>query len=171
MASLTIPMEGKSYSSVCGRMRGYGDVLGFQSSILCNASLEESYVDGLSLTHGPPGNRSHIWTFAATHGFADSKSTIDSCPCSVTDMTWSHTIPNYVGQDYFCDSFHEIVDCILTNDPNDYLLEGQDCGPASSCCCDFKHPPYFCKHLNYTTSDDMEIRHFIESVNPSVLLR
>ena len=171
-ASLAIPVEGKSYSSVCGRMRGYGDGIGFHNNILCNASLEEYYVDGLSLTHGPPGNRSHIWTFAATHGFFDSKKTVDSCPCSFTGTTWPHTVPNYIGQDYFCDSFNQIEvggDDSVTHDPNDYLWEGQDCGPTSSCC-DFKHPPYFCKHLNYTTSDDMEIRHFMESVNPSVLL-
>ena len=42
--SLVIPVEGKLYSIVCGRMRGYGDGLGFQGGILCNASLEEYYV-------------------------------------------------------------------------------------------------------------------------------
>ena len=27
-------------------------------------TIEGYYVDGISLTHGPPGSRQHIWTFA-----------------------------------------------------------------------------------------------------------
>ncbi len=30
------------------------------------SSIDESYVDGLSITHGSP--RQHVWTFAASHG-------------------------------------------------------------------------------------------------------
>jgi len=29
--------------------------------------LESGYVEGVSLTHGPPGNRKHIWTFASAN--------------------------------------------------------------------------------------------------------
>ena len=30
-----------------------------------NKIIDSQYVDGLSLTHGVPGSRQHIWTFAS----------------------------------------------------------------------------------------------------------
>ena len=55
-----------SYSHVCGRAIGYqydspdGFLQHFSSY-----NLEGAYTDGVSLTHGPPGTRQHIWTFAS----------------------------------------------------------------------------------------------------------
>ena len=42
---------------------------------------------------------------------------------------------------------------------DDDLWDGEGCGSSSSCC-EWKDPPYFCKHLHNTTSEDMEIRLF-----------
>jgi len=161
-ASLVLPVEGRSYSSVCGQVRGHEYGVAFYPIVNCNVSLENVYVEGVSLTHGLPGNRSHIWTFAAAT--ADNlQYTPYSCPCSNTGQTWPHTIPAYVGHDYFCDSYQEKTEKPgYQRDYNDPLWDGQGCGSASSCC-ELNHPPYFCKHLNYTTSDDLEIRLFTES--------
>jgi len=113
---------------------------------------------GVSLTHGPPGNRSHLWIFAATQVDGHSRFTPQNCPCSNTDLTWRHTIPDFVGQEYFCDSNSEYEDgYVRRDDESDPLWDGEGCGPTSSCC-EFNQPPYFCKHLSYITSEDMEVR-------------
>ena len=42
------------------------------------ATIDNSYVEGVSVTHGTP--RNHIWTFAA--GLSENSSTISLvCPC------------------------------------------------------------------------------------------
>ena len=83
-----------------------------------------------------------------------------SMPCSNTELTWAHSLPEYVGRDYFCDSDSQVdTTKQFVEDENDPLWDGQGCGPTSSCC-EFNNPPYFCKHLNHTTSEDMEMRRF-----------
>ena len=159
-SSLVLPVKGRSYSSVCGRIRGHGWGYAFYNAIICNTSLEESYVSGISLTHGPPGSRSHIWTFAAANGEGDTPSTTSyNCPCSNTEIPWPHITPGYVREDYFCDSNYQFFTNNKTfiQDHNDDLWEGQGCGPTSSCC---ESTRYFCKHLTYSTSDNLEIRLF-----------
>ena len=62
--SAIFPSNGKLYSRVCGRVNAYqkGGVNGFHPSIPTSPGLEGVYVDGVSLTHGAPGSRHHIWT-------------------------------------------------------------------------------------------------------------
>ena len=173
-SSIELPMEGRSYSSVCGRVRGHGRGNAFYNAIVCNTSLENNYVGGVSLTHGPPGSRRHVWTFVAANveGDGPSANTQDNCPCSNNNI-WPHSMPDFVGQDYFCDSFRKFKGVyrmlVIAEDESNPLWDGQGCGPTSSCC-EFNHPPYFCKHLKYTTSDDMEIRLFSPlSTSPRII--
>ena len=58
---------GGSYNHVCGRILGYqqGTNDAFQPLSYTNTSIEQVYLDGLSLTHGPSGSRQHIWSFVA----------------------------------------------------------------------------------------------------------
>jgi len=126
---------GISYSYMCGRVIGYqyASPDGFHGTL----SIEDSYVDGVSLTHGEPGARIHIWTFAASH---------HAVGCG--------TAPSFVGNDYFCDRGNPGTfeyDTLYASDP---LWDGQ--GGESS-------PPgviapWFCKQLPRTTTDDIEIR-------------
>ena len=61
-------------------------------------------MDGVSLTHGPPGSRQHIWTVAA--GIVENNPSSYpqwSCPCADHAQTLS-LIPSFVGNDYFCES-------------------------------------------------------------------
>ena len=65
--------------------------------------IDGYYVDGLSLTHGAPGSRQHIWTFASGL-FTGCRGSIyreRQCPC---DNEYSHHSPPFVGSDYFCES-------------------------------------------------------------------
>ncbi len=40
---------------------------------------------------------------------------------------------------------------------DDPLWDGQGCGGTSTCC-EFNHPPWFCKQLPQPTTDDIELR-------------
>ena len=58
--------QGIQYSQVCGRIIGYqfGGTQAFRYVIEGNPqTINDPYVDGVSLTYGSP--RQHIWTFAA----------------------------------------------------------------------------------------------------------
>ena len=161
--SSSLPLQvGRSYSSVCGRVRGHGWGLAFWNTTSCHyISLEEAYVHGVSLTHGPADRRRHIWTFAAAQGDGDpsSRNTPYNCGCSNTNMNRTNATPEDVGDDYFCDSNGQYTEGGIWEgrDEDDDLWDGEGCGPSSSCC-ERRDPPYFCKHLHYTTSEDMEVR-------------
>ena len=132
----------------------------FYNSIRCNYSLEIPYVSGVSVTHGPAGRRRHIWTFAAAYADGYPYKQYYICVCSNTSTSWSYAIPDYVDHDYFCDSNGQYTkEDGETRDADDDLWDGEGCGPSSSCC-EWNDPPYFCKHLHYTTSEDLEIRLF-----------
>ena len=162
-SSLPLPVQGRSYSSVCGRVRGHGQGLAFHNAIVCNYGLEQAYVDGVSLTHGPAGRRTHIWTFAAAYadGHPDTQDTLVICGCSNTNNNWTHATPGDVGDDYFCDSNYQYTEegRWEGRDIEYDLWDGEGCGSSSSCC-EWKDPPYFCKQLHNPTSEDMEIRLF-----------
>ena len=76
-------------------------------------------------------------------------------PCN--GDSYPGTIPQFVGNDYFCDSAHKVNNQppleYLTGNP---LWEGADCVRDS--CCSFNSPPWFCKNLSTTTTDDIELR-------------
>ena len=161
-SSLPLPVQGWSYSSVCGQVRGHGWGDAFFNAINCNYSLEQTYVDGVSLTHGPAGRRTHIWTFAAAYADVDGDSyTPYYCGCSNTNKNWTHATPGDVGDDYFCDSNGQYTEGGRWEgrDDDDDLWDGEGCGSSSSCC-EWKDPPYFSKQLHNTTCEDMEIRLF-----------
>ena len=73
--SSTFSVGGSEYSRVCGRARAYrfGRNYAFYGYWNSHYGLDGLYVDGLSLTHGAPGSRQHIWTFASGY-FTGSRS-------------------------------------------------------------------------------------------------
>ena len=172
-SSLPLPVQGRSYSSVCGRVRGHGHGIAFNKAIAstCIEGLDQIYADGVSLTHGPAYRRRHIWTFAAAYadGDSDTSNTPVNCGCSNTNLNWNYATPEYVGNDYFCDSNRQFTDGSRRKDDDDDLWDGKGCGPSSSCC-EWNDPPYFCKHFRYTTNEDLEIRLFSSSNILSVSL-
>ena len=151
--STTFSSHGIEYSRVCGRINGYQYYTtdAFQNYITNGGSIDSVFVDGIVLTHGSP--RQHIWTFAA--GYNQYRSDSSGCPCN--SDSYSHSLPPYVGNDYFCDSGHRYntrpAQNYLTNDP---LWDGAGC--VSGSCCTFHSPPWFCKTLSHHTTDDIELR-------------
>ncbi len=159
-----IPVNGVSYSTVCGRILGWGRGCAFAPFINRNSSIESDYINGVSLTHGPPGNRKHIWSFvvAVSDNEIGTRATRYHCPCS-SNIPWPHLTPLYVGNDYFCESgserayYYNVQRNRLESDYSGLLWDGHGCGHNSTCC-SFNTPPFFCKNLNYTTTDDIEMR-------------
>ena len=101
--SIKFPTFGISYNKVCGRARGYqyGFTRAFHSyQYAGQRTLDDSYVSGLSVTHGEPGNRSHIWTFAAGFSQAYGYATVN-CPHALYP---GPAAPPFVGNNYTCES-------------------------------------------------------------------
>ena len=76
-----------SYSHICGTVESswFGHPDGFIGNDRnSNTTINDNYVDGISLTYGNEPSRTHIWTFIADH---------QSCP---------NNIPDYVGNNNTC---------------------------------------------------------------------
>ena len=147
--------RGISYSHVCGRVYGYqyGHTQAFHTGV---SSIDSYYVDGVSLTHGPPGARQHIWSFAA--GYDDGNLFGTGCPCADRSSAIA-SVPSFVGNDFFCESAQTGgATSSLYGEP---LWNGEGC--RSPPCCELSYPPgvtapWFCKQLLQTTTDDIEAR-------------
>ena len=148
-SSITHSIQNICYSKVCGRITAYqvGTTNAFRRYYenTGTTTINSTYVDGVSLTHG--SQREHIWTLAAAldrgSGKDDNK---NICPCQ-NDMA----PPQFVGEDYFCDAGNEEFMTGETGLQTDPLWDGTDC-----LCCD--NPPWFYKQLPQPTTDDIEMR-------------
>ena len=154
--SAMFPTQGIQYSQVCGRIIGYqvGQPGAFVAS--GEQTINDRYVDGVSLTYGSP--RKHIWTFA--NALDEYPHTYNhKCPC--TNINEQHTIyvPSFIGNNYFCETGvppgQQSSNGVFY--PDDPLWDGQGCGPTSTCCT-FNNPPWFCKQLPQSTIADLEVR-------------
>ena len=151
-ASFNIP-----YSKVCGRVIGYqvGEPDAFKPYFYGRyRTINNVYVDGISITHGLTPRR-HIWTFAAAEDEIHSSYTV--CPCTRTDLAFTGLVPPFIGNDYFCDTGSRNAvdeDNFYKDDP---LWDGEGCGRTSSCC-SWNNPPWFYKNLPDAVVDDIEVR-------------
>ena len=147
-----------SYTQVCGRINGYqfNSPNAFNSSVTGNIGLDSWYVDGVSLTYGPPGSRTHVWTFA--NAYYETVTNLNwKCACMLSNYSeWPYTVPSFVGHNYFCatGSRGDPGTTVLHNNP---LWDGVGC-TGSNTCCQFNQPPWFCRTLPTSTSDDLEVR-------------
>ena len=119
--------------------------------------IDSYYVDGVSLTHGPPGARQHIWTFAG--GILELGELRNDCPCANRESRIY--VPSFVGNDYFCESGNHGTTWDYVLYASDPLWDGRGCG--SPPCCELSYPPgvtapWFCKQLPQATTDDIEVR-------------
>ena len=153
-ASVTFPTDGKEYTHVCGRAIGYQYASADCFTAAPHSTIDNQYVDGLSVTHGQPGDRTHIWTFAV--GFNEVTPTEWVCPC-VRPANIA-LVPSYVADNYFCESGVPYPDSTtLTFYPDDPLWDGDGCSPNNDCC-SFNSPPWFTVELPTPTTNDIEVR-------------
>ena len=141
------------YSKVCGRITGEGvsSPDGFVRSPQ-DTTLEGNYLDGVSITHGTAGSRTHIWTFAAGHSATDA-GWVARCPCDNSNRGEAPLPPAQVGDNYFCDRADEL----------DRLWTGANC-TSDNPCCSFHRPPYFSVQLPSATTDRIELRLCLDQV-------
>ena len=134
---------------------------GFSGYYERHQDIDSSYVDGLSLTHGAPGSRQHIWTFAsglfAGNATFHSGHIIYQCPC---DNGNNYPSPPFVGNDYFCESVATHNNWIVNPRcfyPNAILWDCQLCEGGGRCCL-FNNPLWFTKNLTTPTTDEIELQ-------------
>ena len=132
-----------AYRKVCGRItgEGVGTPDAFYRFISGQDTIEGNYLEGVSITHGAPGSRTHVWTFGAGHGGTGR------CPCDNSDRTFAPLPPAEVGENYFCDRADRL----------DPLWTGESCMNDNPCC-SFHNPPYFSVQLPAATTDRIELR-------------
>ena len=144
--SVSYTSHGIPYSRVCGRIIAYqfGHPDGFGAYFnQGQQTLDDPYVDGISVTFGYP--RNHIWTFTA------NREGQHFCPCNKD----GNAAPLFVNSSHFCEvGIHTTGGQFIDSNP---LWDGQGCA-GSSTCCQFNNPPWFCKQLDQPTTEDMEIR-------------
>ena len=138
-----------AYSKVCGRITGVGVATpdAFQRVNPITARLEDNYLDGVSVTHGGVGSRTHIWTFGAGLG---------RCPCDNPDRIGAPLPPAEVGDNYFCDR--------IEPSQNSIVWTGEGC-VMDDTCCTFNNPPYFSVQLSAATTDRIELRICVDQDN------
>ena len=149
-AGITFSSGNIKYSQVCGKVIGYQVGWPDGAHFSNNKSIDSNYADGILLTHGNP--RSHIWTFIVG---AQENNQWSFCPCASKD---SRNPPPFVGNDYYCESGnpnYPVVGKFYTNDP---LWDGHQCGNIETACCQRTGIPWFNKKINYSTTDNIEMR-------------
>ena len=155
--SIKFRTHGVNYSKVCGRVIAYQyyQPNGFGPSRY-TPGISQTYVDGVSITHGSP--KQHVWSLAAAHdevfqsGFHAEHT---SCPCLHPSQPFHGIIPSFVGEDYYCEtgSRTRAQKRCYFDDP---LWDGKGCEGENKCC--DRGGPWFCKQLPQPTQDDIEMR-------------
>lgn len=143
--STYIPSGGQGYSEVCGMLAGIGVGLAdgfFRHNSNDMQSIEQNYMDGVSITYGPVGSRQHIWSLALGH--------TSRCPCDVHNSSFQQPFPpSEVGNNYYCSS--------ISFSQDTPVWQGVDCS-ANNPCCSHNNPPIFKAQLAATTTETMELR-------------
>ena len=152
--SVTIPTGGQSYQYVRGKLTGYqyASTDAFCRVSGTSASIDDPYVDGVSITHGQTP-RKHIWTYAVgIQRYTEGYRKVSTCPGSGAN---SSVQPSFVGLNYFCASGNL--------DPDTWEAKVYDETPlwsnAKGSCTDCdENDLYFCVKLPEATTDDIEMR-------------
>ena len=161
--SAVFSSNGRTYTRVCGQVIGYqkGTPSAFNPSFYRSATLNDAYLEGVSLTHGPANSRHHIWSFAMalfSNQVNYARWIGHICFCTNINYNWPYRTPSFVGNDYFCATGNPgpgySQSQIYYEDP---LWDGEGCISTDNCC-QFNRPPWFCKTLPQPTTDDLELR-------------
>ena len=141
-----------SFHKICGQVRGYqkGNTDAFNPP----NSIDEAYVDGVSITLGDP--RKHVWTYVA--GISDSGSTNVAaryCPCAA--IRGGDSPQAFVGDHYYCESGNvgeSGNESYYTTDP---LWDGLDCSLSVDCCAN-PDMPWFSRQFTTAQKTFIEAR-------------
>ena len=139
-SSVKYQTGGTPYSQICGKIhaRAAGSPDGFQhfgGNRKRKPTIEDNYVDGVSLTHGS-NPRTHIWTFAASVNALGGE-------CAVCDRQRL----GFIETDYSCE-------LIITQCPHDVVCNAGQLWEGGQCVGNAT----FYRQLPHFTSDDIEMR-------------
>ena len=148
--STTFTVHGVEYSHVYGRIIGY-QIRHAYAFYFHTRGIDSSYVNGVSLTHGR-NPRKHIWTFAG----ALDEDAANKCLCINPNLSPPPTVPDYVNNDYFCDTAIGTVDWSTV--PQTLQSADPLWGGPTNTCCSFNNPPWFTKNLPSPITDGVEMR-------------
>ena len=140
------------YSKVCGRVLGIQVASPDAFSDESGSSINEGYIDGVSITHGHP--RHHIWSYVGSVS-ENPRLPKTAYPC---DSSYGTQPQDFVGSNYYCESGNPGQDWRNLVFPNDKLWDGEQCSHEGTCCTDTNTPPWFSVNLSSPTSDDIEVR-------------
>ena len=161
--SMNITTDGARYQKVCGRFSGHqvGTPDAFNGVAGLEWSLETYYVDGVSITYGSPGNRHHVYTYAA--GVTEFSGPT-ACPCA--GGTPPHS---FVGYDYYCESGNPLptVDGTIFY-AADAVWDGLLCRHDEVTCCDLPNLPWFCKEFPTPITENLEVRICLDESSENV---
>ena len=87
-----------SYNAICGKIKGYQKGSPSAFDVKSTHSLNDHYVEGVSITLGSP--RKHVWTYAVGLNDNDTDPS-HTCPCSVNPGPAPFS---FVGNHYYCES-------------------------------------------------------------------
>ncbi len=148
--STLFSVNGQFYSKVCGRITGY-QVGGTTPFFRSTNDIDSRYINGVSLTYGS-SPRQHIWSFASALGHMYGSEW--NCPC--TANTTTPDVPSFINDNYFCETGTDTYTrgTFYSNKP---LWDGEGCKDSSTCC-EFNNPPWFCRELTESTTEDIEMR-------------
>ena len=145
-----------TFQHVCGKVVGYQkgtpDAFDtFDYNTYPSKAIDGPYVDGVSLTYGTP--RKHLFTYACGYT-SDAVRASANCPCARYP---GYSAPNFVRDNYYCESGSTIrppKPTVFTADP---LWDGEGCNPGNSCC---SQPgmPWFYRDVLTKISEPIEAR-------------
>ena len=144
-----------NYSFICGRAIGYarqGPHAFYYSTSSSYKTIDQAYVDGLSITYRVDGKRKHIWTLAG--GYQDPTNGQNyNCPCAGGS---AYNPPYFVHDDHYCESggHSSPASKWFMDNP---LWDGQGCH-SSSRCCNNQWLPWFWRTLPQNTNSGIEVR-------------
>ena len=142
-----------NYNKICGKVKGYQKGTPSAFGEVSTPSLDNGYVEGISITLGYP--RKHVWTYAV--GLSDDDNHaggVHNCPCSKNRGTQP---PPFVGNHYYCESGNtgtHVSSQYYTEDP---LWDGEGCLSDNNCCTNTDQPWFF-RQLAMKRQDDIEVR-------------
>ena len=153
-SSVTYPTGG-SYTNICGRVRGYQFYTPNAFTGSGGHSINDSYVDGISITLGNP--RKHVWTYTSYWYEMHNDSQYDVCLCQRSSSNYYSRVSSFVGSDYYCETAFA-----TDSETNRIAWEnplwdgaGSACGTGGRCCATFG---WFHKTVTPSTSDHIEVR-------------
>ena len=155
-SSQTYSIGGVPYAEVCGKALGYqyGSPDAAPNPVDESRSIEQAYMDGISITHGSTP-RKHIWTYIGGYTEDASVSHVHKCPCAANGIPLSSN--NFVGNHFYCESGNPIQKWQKKWYLNDPLWDGKGC-PTGNSCCSNSGLPYFYRTLPRVTTDNIEVR-------------